>query len=191
MGKDKPKPYNCHYCKKHFMGINKREKTVYCSHDCYLDDRYGVDRPKGSKFKAGVVCKITIKKCLDCNALMVCKRENYMRCRPCAYLKNIERANQREHEVRIPNRKSGDKITRKELYIKDGGRCYICHQMTILHNKGKKRNKRLATIDHVIPVSRGGTHTWGNVRNCCWQCNMRKGSKELNDYQEIMEMTYE
>ena len=191
MGKDKPKPYSCHYCKKEFMAVNKREKKVYCSHDCYLDDRYGLDRPKGSKFKAGVLCKITIKQCRDCSMLIVCKSSKQFRCKQCAYLQNIAMANQREHEIRIPHRQSGDKITRKELHAKDGGRCYICHRMTVLHNKGKKRNKRLATIDHVIPVAHGGLHTWGNVRNCCWECNIRKGSKELDDYQEIMVMEYE
>lgn len=179
MGKDKPKPYNCHYCQKYFMAINKREKTVYCSHDCYLDDRYGKDRPKGSKYRGKVTCLINIKPCIDCNKLITCKRANQIRCANCAYLKQKERANIREHLVRIPNRKAGDKISRKQLYLRDKGICYLCNRMTILETGLKKRHKRLATIDHIIPVSRGGTHTWGNVRNCCWQCNSRKGNKEL------------
>jgi 5-methylcytosine-specific restriction endonuclease McrA len=191
MGKDKPKPYKCHYCKKEFMAVGKREKTVYCTHDCYLDDRYGKDRPHTGKYIKQMVCKIKIIICLDCNVLLVARSANRLRCTHCAYLKQIERSNQREHEIRIPHRQAGDKITRKELHAKDGGRCYICHRLTVLHNKGKKRNKRLATIDHVIPVAHGGSHTWANVRNCCWECNIRKGSKELNDYQEIMVMEYE
>ncbi|MBC8395048.1 MAG: HNH endonuclease [Deltaproteobacteria bacterium] len=32
-----------------------------------------------------------------------------------------------------------------------------------------------ATQDHVIPVSKGGTHTKGNVVPCCRECNSSKG----------------
>lgn len=161
------------------MAVQKREKTVYCSHECYLDDRYGVNRPKGIRPKAGTKCKINIKTCIDCHTLMVCKTNQQKRCKHCAYLNNIAMANQREHQIRIPHRQQGDKITRKDLYLRDQGICYLCKRMTILETGLKKRHKRLATIDHIIPVSRGGTHTWGNVRNCCWQCNIRKGNKEL------------
>ncbi|MCS7051737.1 MAG: HNH endonuclease, partial [Thermomicrobium sp.] len=35
------------------------------------------------------------------------------------------------------------------------------------------------TIDHVIPRSRGGPHTWENVVSACRTCNHRKGGKSL------------
>ena len=191
MGKGLPKWFVCTGCGSDFQAIAKKDGNPYCTHDCYLDMRYGINRAKGHRVRKIIACKLTIVNCLDCNGLMVRRNGSHIRCTHCAYLKQIERANQRMHEIRIPHMKSGDKISRKELYAKDGGRCYICHRMTVLHNKGKKRNKRLATIDHVIPVAHGGSHTWGNVRNCCWECNIRKGSKELDDYQEIMVIEYE
>lgn len=191
MAKGKPKWFVCTGCGIDFQAINKRNGQPYCTHDCYLDNRYGIDRAHDKRFKKQMVCKIKIIICIDCNVLLIARNSNRIRCTHCAYLKQIERSNQREHEIRIPHRQAGDKITRKELHAKDGGRCYICHRLTVLHNNGKKRNKRLATIDHVIPVAHGGLHTWANVRNCCWECNIRKGSKELNDYQEIMVIEYE
>lgn len=184
MGIGKPKDFVCAGCNVKFQAIQKRESKAFCSHECYLDSRYGFDRPKG--FKKDPSSSIWIKNCLDCNVYIVCKVKNQIRCKECRYLNNIALANQREHELRIPHRKLGDKITRKQLFIRDAGRCYICKRMTVLKNKGKKRDKRLATIDHVVPVSHGGTHTWTNVRNCCWQCNIKKGSKELDSYQEVM-----
>jgi 5-methylcytosine-specific restriction endonuclease McrA len=33
------------------------------------------------------------------------------------------------------------------------------------------------TIDHVVPISKGGQHTWTNVVTACSQCNNRKGDK--------------
>jgi 5-methylcytosine-specific restriction endonuclease McrA len=191
MAKGKPKEFVCTGCGAMFQAMAKRDGKPYCSHDCYLDNRYGLERPRGSKWKPKIVSLIEIVVCLDCETLIVRRNSKHIRCKTCAYLKQIARSNQREHEKRIPNRKAGDKITRKQLHIRDGGRCYICKRMTVLVNKSKKRNKRLATIDHVIPVSKGGTHTWTNVRNCCWQCNIRKGAKELDNYQEIIMMAYE
>jgi 5-methylcytosine-specific restriction endonuclease McrA len=39
--------------------------------------------------------------------------------------------------------------------------------------------KRRLTIDHIIPVSRGGTHTAGNVVGACFDCNRKKHNTPL------------
>ena len=41
------------------------------------------------------------------------------------------------------------------------------------------------TVDHIVPLSRGGTHTWDNVQLLCMRCNAGKCNKlpeELNAY---------
>lgn len=35
----------------------------------------------------------------------------------------------------------------------------------------------LLEIDHIIPISRGGLTTLGNLQTLCWRCNRSKGSK--------------
>jgi len=45
-------------------------------------------------------------------------------------------------------------------------RCFYCH----------RRMMRL-TIDHVIPLSKGGTHTKENLVPACQSCNSRKSNK--------------
>lgn len=35
--------------------------------------------------------------------------------------------------------------------------------------------KKRATIDHVIPVAKGGKNNWGNTVCCCFDCNNKKG----------------
>ena len=47
------------------------------------------------------------------------------------------------------------------------GRCAYC---------GKKPQD--LTIDHVIPLSKGGDHTPSNLAPACWSCNMSKGNRE-------------
>jgi 5-methylcytosine-specific restriction endonuclease McrA len=43
--------------------------------------------------------------------------------------------------------------------------CYYCHV---------KLDSKTATMDHVIPISRGGRSTKGNVVPCCKECNSKK-----------------
>jgi 5-methylcytosine-specific restriction endonuclease McrA len=37
------------------------------------------------------------------------------------------------------------------------------------------------SIDHVVPRSRGGTHTWDNVVAACRPCNIRKRDRLLHE----------
>jgi 5-methylcytosine-specific restriction endonuclease McrA len=67
---------------------------------------------------------------------------------------------------RFPEREV--KLTRRNLLIRDNFTC----QYT-----GKKLTARDATIDHVMPQSRGGKTTWENVVICCPLANTRKADK--------------
>jgi 5-methylcytosine-specific restriction endonuclease McrA len=64
--------------------------------------------------------------------------------------------------------------TRKNIFRRDR---LIC-QYT-----GKQLNFREATIDHVIPTSRGGKNTWENMVTCEKSINSRKGDRSLADAQ--------
>jgi len=60
------------------------------------------------------------------------------------------------------------KLTRREVFIRDNFTCQYCG-----------RHGHELTIDHIIPRSRGGLHTWENVVSACRPCNHRKGGKSL------------
>jgi len=55
------------------------------------------------------------------------------------------------------------KLTRLEVFNRDHYTCQYCGKET-----------RQLTLDHVIPRSRGGEHTWENVVSACAACNRRK-----------------
>ncbi len=44
----------------------------------------------------------------------------------------------------------------------------------ICHYCGKKFDPKDLTMDHIVPVSRGGRSTKGNIVACCKQCNQNK-----------------
>jgi 5-methylcytosine-specific restriction endonuclease McrA len=62
------------------------------------------------------------------------------------------------------------KLTRREIFIRDGFTCQYC---------GRQAGD--LTIDHIIPRSRGGQHTWDNLVSACKPCNHRKGGKSLGE----------
>jgi 5-methylcytosine-specific restriction endonuclease McrA len=38
------------------------------------------------------------------------------------------------------------------------------------------------TIDHIVPLSRGGTHERANLAPACWSCNCSKGARLLEEW---------
>ena len=72
-------------------------------------------------------------------------------------------------------------ITLDGLIERDNEVCHICGEK-INKEDYKYKNGYICvgasypTIDHVIPVSKGGTHTWNNVRLAHMVCNARKGA---------------
>lgn len=69
-----------------------------------------------------------------------------------------------------------ESITRREVFSRGNGVCYICGQLTHYENSDDY-SPLLATVDHLIPWTRGGQHSWENVRLCCLRCNIAKGNR--------------
>lgn len=61
------------------------------------------------------------------------------------------------------------------LRKRDGDDCHICGGLMSFEIM-KEYNPLRASLDHVIPVSKGGTHTWGNVKLAHLRCNFSKGA---------------
>ena len=65
--------------------------------------------------------------------------------------------------VRIPYKRSA--LNKDNVLKRDGYICQYC---------GDKLSSTTGTMDHVMPRSRGGKHTWKNVVACCRPCNNKK-----------------
>ncbi len=66
--------------------------------------------------------------------------------------------------VRVPFKKII--LSRKNILRRDGHRCQFCG-----------RGDVPLTVDHVMPISRGGEDTWENLAAACVECNNRKGDR--------------
>ncbi len=59
-------------------------------------------------------------------------------------------------------------LSRRAVFTRDGSTCVYC-------------GGSATSIDHVVPRSRGGTHTWDNVVAACRRCNHTKADRSLAD----------
>ena len=69
--------------------------------------------------------------------------------------------------VKIPHR-SHAPLTRRAVFARDDWTCQYC-------------GRTAENLDHVVPRSRGGTHTWDNVVAACRRCNSRKENRLIDD----------
>ena len=66
-----------------------------------------------------------------------------------------------------------EKIDRQALIERDTWTCYLCGLICTPKN---------VTLDHVVSLFRGGTHTADNLHVACRSCNCRKNTKNLCDF---------
>jgi 5-methylcytosine-specific restriction endonuclease McrA len=80
---------------------------------------------------------------------------------------------------RMKTRQHDTDITLELLFKKDDGVCYLCGKQCDWNDVDADGNAQgnYPSIDHVRPLSKGGTHTWNNVRLACRSCNNAKGSR--------------
>ena len=55
-------------------------------------------------------------------------------------------------------------LNRRGVFLRDSHLCQYC-------------NRAAENIDHVVPKTQGGTHTWENVVASCRRCNTKKGGR--------------
>ena len=70
--------------------------------------------------------------------------------------------------------KKGDPIDRLLIFERDDWFCHICK--TEIDRDKRFPDDMAATLDHIIPLSKGGTHTWDNVASAHARCNYIKGN---------------
>ena len=74
----------------------------------------------------------------------------------------------------LPGNFTGRSSVRALIWDKTAGHCWYC---------GKKTHPfRDFTIDHLLPISKGGKETYDNLAPCCRQCNGRKATITLERF---------
>jgi len=71
---------------------------------------------------------------------------------------------------------------RHKVYIRDKGICQICFDL--VHLSTQYPDPKSPSLDHIIPVSKGGTNALKNLRITHWICNVNRGNRteQIQDF---------
>lgn len=145
----------CPQCMRTFSA--KRDGKTYCSKACA---RNAAREPNT---------------CRDCGNRAEPFKTYCKSCRLARH-KASERAYKQKRRA-ITRGVNAEHINPLTIYERDNWTCGIC---------GKPVDKRLgypdhksATIDHIIPIAQGGTHTQDNVQCAHWDCNIYARDKAI------------
>jgi len=116
------------------------------------------------------------KQCIECGNIFISRHGRQKLCSAECKNKHNNRIKEinRRHKLK-ENGKIDYSITLSKLIKRDKGICYICGGKVDLNVD--INHDDYPSIDHVIPVSKGGTHTWDNVRLVHRKCNIIKSNK--------------
>lgn len=88
-------------------------------------------------------------------------------------------------KIRMEEPEADLDITLHRLYERDEGICWLCgercdYQDFTVDGNTFIAGNRYPSIDHVMPLSKGGRHTWDNVKLAHRICNTKKGNREID-----------
>lgn len=139
---------------------------------------YGLNPGRGN-----VSYAVIARTCPECgNEYETHKRDQRFCSQKC---QNAWFSRKRHDRLRAHSEKAVDDISLREVYERDGGVCHICGRKTdwsdyrLNENGAFIAGKRYPSRDHVIPLAKGGQHSWGNVKLACFSCNSRKSDAVL------------
>lgn len=83
---------------------------------------------------------------------------------------------QRVRYARKKNAPRIERINRKIVYQRDKGICSLCQTKVIWED---------ASLDHIIPLSKGGSHTYDNIALTHLLCNIRKRDRAITQQMRL------
>ena len=160
----------CAYCGKLFTP--KRRDTRYCyggwcAQAAYLARKLAGEAPRMVEH---------VIQCGECGEEFTARHPSARWCSSRCQMRHRSRESSRRRGTgtgAVP-------YTDREIFERDGWRCYLCGK-TVKHTTART-DPGGATIDHVVPLSRGGADVPDNVATAHWRCNREKRAR-LVDYQ--------
>jgi DNA-directed RNA polymerase subunit RPC12/RpoP len=103
-----------------------------------------------------------------------------LRCPRCALIRRRDRAKNQTHARRaLMLLTQVEQISSQYVFTRDRWLCHICRKR--VDNTLSYPHPRSASLDHVVPLIQGGSHTRANVRLAHLHCNTSRGARGGNE----------
>ena len=161
---------DCEHCGDSYSGIARgMARRKFCSRKCKVDAKNAKTRAALAASKQNLVrdcpqCGSTLDRAMRSDAVYCSET-----CNSAAHNAT------RKVKMKILVDGAVERIPRAYIIERDASRCHMCR---------KKCKPNEIQLDHVIPISVGGTHTLENIRVACATCNLSKGARVR--YEQLM-----
>jgi hypothetical protein len=161
----------CDRCGRHYF--TNRSNSVHCDRcidKIELEKTNRISNWKGKYIKCkecGKRFEMRSSKSKFCSTK--CSDKNYYR------VKELRRRKKLQENGRV-----NYKISKRKLIEREGSKCKLCGEPVDFNDYHYKEEgyfiagPKYPSIDHIIPVAKGGTHTWDNVQLAHRHCNSVK-----------------
>lgn len=164
----------CSICKKLFTSRRKRAR---CSKECELEYAkiYTYQRNKEKAEK-------DVLKCRECGREFLPeygdKKRKY--CSEACLRRSMRRERKQRERARMRNARV-ETVNAVEVFSRDKWRCQLCKKKLKRSDRGTIKDGA-PELDHIVPLSKGGEHSYRNTQCVCRRCNAEKGSVERGQY---------
>lgn len=166
--------YNtCLYCSGTFISKYPNSFKLFCCSDCGEKHHY-INR-KDNKKEYGI--EVTCKECGKNFILTFNKkgvRNNRIFCSDKCNHKYGGRMSKSKRKAK-ESCSIIENVHPYDIFKRDGWKCCICDVSTPRRLRGLNFPNS-PELDHIVPVSLGGNHTWDNLQLLCRQCNNIKSN---------------
>lgn len=167
----------CTGCGGTVISVLGQKRRRWCSGGCrssWNHRRMMAERP--------IACRVYFGRCPECDVPWCSPTGSTKYCSVACrtvYLNRRRLANggTRKYVERRRVRKNqapSEKIERLVVGERDGWVCWLCEEL--VDPALSYPDPKSLSVDHVVPLSRGGSHTYANVRAAHLDCNVKRGA---------------
>lgn len=142
---------------------------ILCSETCAAD-RLRDQQREWNKANRPYVRKVyEPQQCEWCAATFTPRTDPHLYCSSrCSHSAAKERRDQAKRNAFV------ERVIRAKVYERDDWCCQLCGKQ--VNRTASVPHPNAPTLDHILPISKGGTHEYANVQLAHFMCNSIKGS---------------
>ena len=196
----------CEWCgKSHTVPSRTAHQARFCSDDCRytfrsretlghlpIEEHNAMRRKqkliRQKRLEIERLNRMVTRECNWCGNVFETTDTRQVTCSNQCSRKRTNRIKWERRQARLNEHNTVDKdITLPVLYKRDGGICHICNEPCNYDDKQITSEghfiagKSYPSIDHVIPIAKGGKHSWDNVKLAHHRCNALKSDSLIDD----------
>jgi 5-methylcytosine-specific restriction endonuclease McrA len=161
--------------------VSRSSNSKYCGKAC-LPVAPKVEKP------------IRMKRCRLCDAEYEARSTGGMPMQYCSFeCRDVVAASQRRilnSERKAKVRKATiEKVDPFVVFERDEWHCRMCGIPTPRDKRGS-HDDNAPELDHIMPISKGGAHSYANTQCSCRQCNLRKSDNILHAWNNVANETF-